>query len=70
MEYIFVKAASEKFGVTPRWIQKMCEDGKIEGAMKLEGSGVWLIPKASDIVLERKNHIAESKKLDRAEGTK
>ena len=56
MEYISVKAASEKCGVTPRWIQKLCEEGKIAGAMKLEGSDVWLIPKDADIVLERKSH--------------
>ena len=55
MEYISVKAASEKYGVTPRWIQKLCEDGKIDGAAKLEGSGVWLIPKDAKIVLERKS---------------
>ena len=55
MEYISVKAASEKFGVTPRWIQKLCESGKIEGAVKLEGSGIWLIPKEANIVFERKN---------------
>lgn len=59
MEYISVKAASEKHGVTPRWIQKLCEDGKIEGAMKLEGSGIWLIPKEADIVLERKNRATD-----------
>lgn len=59
MEYISVKAASEKYGVTPRWIQKLCEDGKIEGATKLEGSGVWLIPKEAEIVLERKNRNTE-----------
>ena len=65
MDYISVKAASEKYGVTPRWIQKLCEDGKIEGAMKLEGSGIWLIPKEAEIVFERKNHSSESKQLDR-----
>ena len=59
MEYISVKAASEKYGVTPRWIQKLCEDGKIEGATKLEGSSVWLIPKEAEIVLERKNRNTE-----------
>lgn len=63
MEYISVKSASEKHGVTPRWIQKLCEDGKIEGAMKLEGSGIWLIPKEADIVLERKNHSTDAEKL-------
>ena len=50
MEYISVKAASKKHGVTPRWIQKLCENGKIDGAVKLEGSGIWLIPKKADIV--------------------
>lgn len=59
MEYISVKAASEKYGVTPRWIQKLCEDGKIGGATKLEGSGIWLIPKEADVILERKNKNAE-----------
>ena len=54
MDYISVKAASEKYGVTTRWIQKLCEDGKIEGAIKLEGSGIWLIPKDTEIVFERK----------------
>lgn len=54
MEYLSVKAASEKYGVTTRWIQKLCEDGKIEGAVKLEGSGIWLIPKETQIFFERK----------------
>ena len=64
MEYISVKAASEKYGVTPRWIQKLCEDGKIEGATKLEGSGIWLIPKEADIILERKNKTTESEQFN------
>lgn len=69
MEYISAKAASDKYGVTPRWIQKLCEDGKIEGAMKLEGSGIWLIPKEADIVLERKNRRSETERgLERGEG--
>ena len=65
MEYISVKAASEKYGVTPRWIQKLCEDGKIEGAMKLEGSGIWLVPKEADIVLQRKSKENETLDNDR-----
>lgn len=59
MEYISVKAASEKCGVTPRWIQKLCEENKIEGALRLEGSGIWLIPKEADIVLGRKKRRPE-----------
>lgn len=62
MEYISVKAASEKYGVTPRWIQKLCEDGKIAGASRLEGSGVWLIPKDAEPVFERKKREIENVK--------
>lgn len=54
MDYISVKAASEKFGVTPRWIQRLCEDGRIENAVKLEGSGIWLIPKDVQPVSQRR----------------
>ena len=62
MEYISVKAASDKYSVTPRWIQKLCEEGKIEGASKLEGSGIWLIPKDAEILLERKNHNRDNER--------
>lgn len=44
MDYISVKKTSERFNVTPRWIQKLCEEGKIAGAVKLDGSNVWMIP--------------------------
>lgn len=47
MEYFSVKAAAQKWGVTPRWVQKMCESGKVPGAERLEGSDVWLIPKTA-----------------------
>ena len=44
-EFISVKEAAEKVGVTERWIQQLCKDGKIEGSMRLGGTGSWLIPK-------------------------
>ncbi len=55
MEYISVKAAAKEYSVTTRWIQRLCESGKVEGAMKLEGSGIWMIPKNSQIELKRKS---------------
>lgn len=42
MEYISVKEASEKLGVTQRAVQKWAKEGKIAGAQKFSGS--WLIP--------------------------
>ena len=43
-DFISVKEAAEKVGVTERWIQQLCKDGKIEGAMGLGGTGPWLVP--------------------------
>ena len=57
MDYISVKKASEKFNVTPRWIQKLCEEGKIDGAIKLDGSNIWMIP--SDFELHS-NSVTDS----------
>ena len=43
-EYISAKEAANKLGVTERWIQQLCKDGKVEGAHRFGGQGVWLIP--------------------------
>ena len=41
-EYISAKEAANKIGVTVRWIQQLCKDGKVEGAnvlvLKIFGS--------------------------------
>lgn len=46
MEFSFVstKEASEKIGVTERWIQQLCKDGKVEGAMHFGTQKTWLVP--------------------------
>ena len=43
MDYMTLKEASEKWGVTPRWINYYCSAGRIPGAVKM--GTVWLIPK-------------------------
>lgn len=43
MDYMTLKEASEKWGVTPRWIDYYCVAGRIPGAMK--AATIWLIPK-------------------------
>ena len=42
---ITLKEASEKWGVTPRWINYYCSAGRIPGAVKM--GTVWLIPKSA-----------------------
>ena len=46
MDYITVKEASEKWGVTPRRVNYYCAGGRISGAVKM--AGVWLLPKTAE----------------------
>ena len=41
--YMTIREAAEVWGVTPRRIQVLCSDGRIEGAMKFGRD--WAIPK-------------------------
>lgn len=45
MDYVSTKEAAAKIGVTERWIQMQCKAGKIEGAIRFNDRGVWLVPK-------------------------
>lgn len=40
-----IQYTSEKWGVTPRWINYYCSAGRIPGAVKM--GTVWLIPKSA-----------------------
>ena len=46
MDYMTLKEASEKWGVTPRQINYLCASGRIPGAVKM--AGVWLIHKTAE----------------------
>ena len=43
MEYMSTKEAAEKWGISERRIQKLCEENRIEGVIRF--SRVWAIPK-------------------------
>lgn len=43
MDFISVKAASEKWGISERRIQKLCEESRIDGTEKF--GRAWMIPK-------------------------
>lgn len=45
MEYIDVKSASEKWGISPRRIRKLCEIGRVDGAV--HNGWYWIIPSSS-----------------------
>lgn len=43
MEYMTVREAAEKLDITERWVQKLCEENRVKGAVRF--SRVWMIPK-------------------------
>lgn len=43
MDYMTLKEASEKWGVSSRQVNYYCVEGRISGAVKM--AGVWLLPK-------------------------
>ena len=46
MDYISVKAASEKWGISERRIKKLCEENRIDGTLNF--GRAWMIPKNSE----------------------
>ena len=46
MDYMTLKEAAEKWGVTPRRVNYYCAGGRIPGAVKM--AGVWLIRKNAE----------------------
>ena len=52
MNYMTLKEASEKWGITPRMINYYCSRGRIEGAEK-KGT-VWLIPSDAEKPQDRR----------------
>ena len=46
MDYMTLKEAAEKRGVTPRRVNYYCAAERIPGAVKM--AGVWLIPKNAE----------------------
>lgn len=41
-EYMTAQEAAEKWNVTLRWVQRLCKENRIDGAMNI--NRVWLIP--------------------------
>ncbi len=55
MDYMTLKEASEKRGISSRQVNYYCVEGRIPGAVKI--AGVWLIPKDAEKPIDgrRKN---------------
>lgn len=60
MDYMTLKEAGEKWGVTPRWINCYCSAGRIVGAEKV--GTVWLIPKEAEKPIDGRTKQGRIKK--------
>lgn len=39
MEYMTVREAAEKWDITERWVQKLCEENRVKGAVRFSRYG-------------------------------
>jgi len=46
MDYITAKEAAEKWGISQRRVQVLCEQGRVAGAVRL--GWAWAIPREAD----------------------
>jgi len=52
MDYLSAKEVAEKWDISRRRVQILCEEGRIQGAFKL--SDVWVIPKDAEKPADRR----------------
>lgn len=50
MDYMNTKEASDKWGLSVRRVQVLCEQGRVDGVERL--GNVWLIPKTTEKPLD------------------
>ena len=58
MDYMTLKEASEKWGVSSRQVNYYCVEGRIPGAVKM--GTVWLIPKNTEKPIDGRTKKARS----------
>ena len=44
--YMTVQEAAEKWGVSPRYVQILCKESRVEGIRRM--SRVWIIPRKAE----------------------
>ena len=62
MDYMTLKEASEKWGISSRQVNYYCVEGRIPGAVKI--AGVWLIPKDAEKAIDERRKVDRDLKND------
>lgn len=52
MDYLSAKEVAEKWNISRRRVQILCEEGRIDGAFKF--SDIWVIPKDAEKPADRR----------------
>ena len=60
MDYITVKQAAEKWNISVRGVQKMCEHDRVEGAFLF--AHTWMIPKGTEKPVDMRYKINKQTK--------
>jgi len=60
MDLMTTKDASDKWGITIRRVQALCDNGKIPAAMKL--GDIWVMPKDTPKPIDGRTKAAKQKK--------
>ena len=51
-EYLTAQETAEKWNISLRWVQRLCKENRIEGAINF--NRVWLIPKDAEKTIDRR----------------
>ncbi|AVP64808.1 DNA-binding protein [Clostridium botulinum] len=62
MEYLTVKEAGQKWGISPRMVNYYCSAGRIQGAVKK--GNLWLVPAQAEKPLDKRTKIERSDKYE------
>lgn len=62
MDYVSAKEKSEEWGISLRRVQKLCEQGRVQGIQRL--GKIWLIPKEAKRPVDMRYTDNKQKKND------
>lgn len=60
MDYMNAKEAADKWGLSVRRVQVLCEQGRVDGVERL--GNVWLIPKSAKKPLDGRTRAVKKRK--------
>ena len=52
LEFVSAPEAAKKWGISERWVQKLCEENRIPGVAKF--SRMWLMPKDAEKLADKR----------------